>query len=609
MTSEDQLLQNAIEAIRNGEKKRARDLLTRLINANRDNSEYWLWMSAVVETRKERSFCLKEALRLDPTNPAARRGLALMGEVPPDPQLAIPLEKQVRKRHKETYKPPSTLERFTMQPVWLQGSIAAGILILLIVLIVVIPAGIRTVDRTFFHPPTPITLDLSLLYTPPPTPDLHLPTPTFQGPTPLWMVMESTYTPTPQYVSTPHPRTEDYRAGMQAYSRRDFETAIGFFQQALKMETQSPDLYYHIGEAYRQLGKLGKANDAFIQALALNPNFAPAYVGRALTLITRNPDQVRDARDDIATAISLDPNFVDAYLAMAQIDLQQKDANDALSQVTIALDLSPSSALGYLYQAQALLLLGKPQEALESAQKAHELDFTLLPAYRVLGQAYTSLDMSREAVDVLNMYTLYYPEDYVALSWLGKEYIALGETDLALQALNHALFTYPEYFDALFIRGKMYLDQHQTDNALADLWQAARQNPHSFEASLELSKVYLEKKFYRLAFVRLSHTLGMAETPVEKAAVYLYLAQVYTAQRDIAEAIDAWNSLLALQEEDIPEEWRQTAEESLQALPTLTPTPRPTWTPYLTITPQATITPMLSLTPQVTATPTLSPTP
>jgi tetratricopeptide (TPR) repeat protein len=217
--------------------------------------------------------------------------------------------------------------------------------------------------------------------------------------------------------------------------------------------------------------------------------------------------------------------------------------------------------------------------------------------------------MSREAVDVLNMYTLYYPEDYVALSWLGKEYIALGETDLALQALNHALFTYPEYFDALFIRGKMYLDQHQTDNALADLWQAARQNPHSFEASLELSKVYLEKKFYRLAFVRLSHTLGMAETPVEKAAVYLYLAQVYTAQRDIAEAIDAWNSLLALQEEDIPEEWRQTAEESLQALPTLTPTPRPTWTPYLTITPQATITPMLSLTPQVTATPTLSPTP
>jgi len=85
--SEDVMLQEAIDAIHQGQRLRARDLLTRLLRSDQSNPEYWLWMSSVVETLKEQVFCLQNALRLDPDNQTARKGLILLGALPPEEQV------------------------------------------------------------------------------------------------------------------------------------------------------------------------------------------------------------------------------------------------------------------------------------------------------------------------------------------------------------------------------------------------------------------------------------------------------------------------------------------------------------------------------------------
>src|SRR5690606_32805384 len=95
-TPEEAMYDEALSAVRAGERARARDLFTRLLKLRQDNPEYWIWMSAVVETAKERAFCLKEALRIDPDNAAAHRGLMLLGLVPPDPARALPAKLQRR---------------------------------------------------------------------------------------------------------------------------------------------------------------------------------------------------------------------------------------------------------------------------------------------------------------------------------------------------------------------------------------------------------------------------------------------------------------------------------------------------------------------------------
>ncbi|UCD41769.1 MAG: ATP synthase subunit I, partial [Chloroflexota bacterium] len=70
--ADDKMLQEAIEAVATGQSDRARDLLTRLLRADQSNPRYWLWMSSVVDTTKERIYCLQKVIHLDPGNRAAQ---------------------------------------------------------------------------------------------------------------------------------------------------------------------------------------------------------------------------------------------------------------------------------------------------------------------------------------------------------------------------------------------------------------------------------------------------------------------------------------------------------------------------------------------------------
>src|SRR5512146_3097599 len=83
----DALLEDAVDALRMGERARGKEILTRLLKADQNNPTYWIWMSAAVDTAKERVYCLETALKLDPDNAIAKRGLVLLGGLPPDENI------------------------------------------------------------------------------------------------------------------------------------------------------------------------------------------------------------------------------------------------------------------------------------------------------------------------------------------------------------------------------------------------------------------------------------------------------------------------------------------------------------------------------------------
>jgi len=72
-------LQEGMKALRAGEKGRAKLLFLEALRQDRDNIQAWLWLSGAVETDKERIVCLKEVLRIDPSQSAALRGLEKLG--------------------------------------------------------------------------------------------------------------------------------------------------------------------------------------------------------------------------------------------------------------------------------------------------------------------------------------------------------------------------------------------------------------------------------------------------------------------------------------------------------------------------------------------------
>lgn len=75
MSEIQELLRDGIEAAKAGERERARELLTQVVDRDEYNVAAWLWLSGVVEDAEEREICLENVLTIDPGNEMAQKGL------------------------------------------------------------------------------------------------------------------------------------------------------------------------------------------------------------------------------------------------------------------------------------------------------------------------------------------------------------------------------------------------------------------------------------------------------------------------------------------------------------------------------------------------------
>jgi len=373
--AQEKMYQEALDAIRQGQRVRAKDLLTRLLSSDSSRSDYWLWMSTLVDTHNERVFCLESALRADPSSEAARRGLIILGartagpEVKPVPPIRRNWQKDLDKGPE---LPQPFFRRFWDNPILRLFLFISGT-VLLIGLVLVAIYGIqmqRDEVAMFRVSPFPSRTPQD---TETPTPTLTpipLPSTPFIGPTPLWMYLTETYTPVPIYINTPHQVVEAYRIGINAYENNQIEQMLDYMQQAVTFSPNDPDLHYYVGEAHRLLGDFEPAIAAFEQGIEVNPYFAPNYLGRALANLGINENSVVD--DDLGQAILLDPYYTDAYLTRAAYRVFHGEPETALEDLNIAEIIFPGKPMIYVLTAQAYLELGDYTIALQNARLGYE---------------------------------------------------------------------------------------------------------------------------------------------------------------------------------------------------------------------------------------------
>ena len=139
----NELTQKGINALKAGDRATARRLLAAAVKQDPNDAQAWLWLTGALDKDDERIACLRQVLRIDPTNPAAARGLAQIlerrapakVEPAPEPPVEQPAPPQPTAQRVETpapaqeispldalraeaVQPPETLapERQTSQP-------------------------------------------------------------------------------------------------------------------------------------------------------------------------------------------------------------------------------------------------------------------------------------------------------------------------------------------------------------------------------------------------------------------------------------------------------------------------------------------------------------
>jgi tetratricopeptide (TPR) repeat protein len=592
ISPEEMMLHQAVDFIEQEKFAEARELLTRLLKSDQENAVYWVWLSAAMETQKERLYCLQTALRLDPNNAAARRGLTLLGALPPDESLTPfpmnhprPWESKV-KLADETPKPKGW-KALAANPL----ARVAALVLLGVLLVGGVIAGF-SLSGAFNPQPTrrPIAS-----FTPLPSATVNMTAQVLQR-GPLAGLIDATHTPTPVYAATPYSgmSRDTYRGAVQAYERGDWEMVI---QMMVQVATQNPgaaDTLYFIGEAHRFSGRYQDALDAYQEAIKLNPNYAPPFLGRARANLAINPR--RAVLADMDTAIKLDPNYGEAYLERGLYQFSQNNLDAALKDLRQAANLMPGSPPAYIALARVEMALENYDEALQAALRANELDVTNLESYLVLGMAYRAVGNDEKALETLEIYTEYSKDNSEAFAFLGATYFNRGEYDKALNAIDQALSIDTTSSQGYYWRAEIYMAQEEPAKALQDFRQALRYNQNFYAAGLGVVRALFAQEDYNNGYAELLKLERLLKTDSQRAEFLYHRAIALGKIGFPRESQRDWEDLLKLPEDALTEEMRAMANEQIELYKKATPLPA-TRVPTRTLAPTATRMPSATPTP------------
>ena len=576
---DDTMFQDAVDALRRGDKPRAKELLTLLLKTDQNNATYWVWLSAAVDNAKERIYCLQTAYNLDPENGTAKRGLILLGALAPDEsiqpfpmnrpraweqRLLLANEKPKEKGFRAIVKNPVTR--------------LVGVVLIVVALFSGVLFGFVLPRQTTIVPTQSVTPGPSPTFTTTPTlfGATAAPTKFFVGPTPLWMLLPQTYTPTAVYVNTPRAAqsVDQYRAAKMAYENGDWDGYIASMQLIAGLEPNAADVHYLIGEAYRFKGDPKNALKSYNDALEIDPNFGASYLGLVRARLLENPNlNVEYLFDE---AIKLDPEFGEVYIERARYFLYHNDPKAAIVDLNRADKLMPDSPMVYMAYADAYLALEDKANALEAAEKAYTLDATDPLVYKMLGTMYIENGEYERAIESLNVYVIYASDNDRAFSLLGRAYFELKDYKTAVENLDKAETLNPNGMRKYYVyRGLANLELNNIDQAVEDLEDALREDETSFEISLGLARAYFIQEKFGSAFVRAEVLKSLAETDEETALALYWHALSQEKRGEAKGAIKDWQELLALDEDVMTAKMRADAEQHLKSVVTPTNTSKP----------------------------------
>lgn len=153
-----------------------------------------------------------------------------------------------------------------------------------------------------------------------------------------------------------------------------------------------------------------QARKMFEKAVALDPQFASAYVGLGHTYEvqvsfgwTEFPNQALQKTEDLALkAISLDKSNAYAYRLLGLVYAIQKKYDLAINKLNQAIELNPNDARSLSQRGQVLIWAGSVDHAINSLEATYRFDPNMLQGdFMFLGIGYYLKGQYEKAITIL----------------------------------------------------------------------------------------------------------------------------------------------------------------------------------------------------------------
>lgn len=122
--------------------------------------------------------------------------------------------------------------------------------------------------------------------------------------------------------------TAMYHLAQVAIQKKDYPAALGYLNDALAIDPNSPAIYNLMGRIYRTQGNEAAAVVSFKKSLSAKPEFTLSYLDLANIYTKRGDRELAVAQ--LRTAVSIDPSLYNAKLQIADILLSNSDYGQAI---------------------------------------------------------------------------------------------------------------------------------------------------------------------------------------------------------------------------------------------------------------------------------------
>ena len=161
--------------------------------------------------------------------------------------------------------------------------------------------------------------------------------------------------------------------------KESLERAIRLFAQAIELDKEDPDTYFHRGQAYRLDEKYEKAIKDYNEVMRIYKKTSRlplelAKVYNARGIIYKCMEKYEEAIKDYTQAIKLDPKNVPAYNNRARAYISMEKYEEAIKDYTQAIKLDPNRGVVYENRGEAWLLQNKQDKAEKDFIEAAELN-------------------------------------------------------------------------------------------------------------------------------------------------------------------------------------------------------------------------------------------
>jgi tetratricopeptide (TPR) repeat protein len=315
------------------------------------------------------------------------------------------------------------------------------------------------------------------------------------------------------------------------------------------------DLYDLLGDAYNRMNDLPHAEEAYRNAVQLEPDRARHVRGLAQALF--DEQRYPEALAQFQRLVELRPDDADNYLQLSTIYRRMQRLDDAERQILLARQHAPGNLEVIYNQATLYEDQGRFDDAIRAASdaiSAVKADTEITPArrrnlailYQLLGRLNSDSENYSGAVSALQELQKLGPEeDLRARLLIVESFRDAHDLPSAFVEMKKALAAYPNDRGLRINQALLYGENGEPDVAAQSLRALLTKSPADLDIQLNLAQVYMENRRYADADQALSAAEALSTDPSEKETTGFLQGSLYDHEKKYDQAESAFKAVIA----------------------------------------------------------------